>query len=133
MVVLRNCVTQNFRKINKVSQISTQRNDTPRMKLVRLLMKLNNETVEVELKNGTIIKGTILTVSPTMNIVLKDVKMTVKHRDSKQVEYISIRGNHVRHIVLPDALNFDQLLQETGRKRKLQAETLPNKRVKRGL
>lgn len=103
------------------------------MKLVRLLMKLNNETVEVELKNGTIIKGTILTVSPTMNIVLKDVKMTVKHRDSKQVEYISIRGNHVRHIVLPDALNFDQLLQETGRKRKLQAETLPNKRVKRGL
>ena len=29
------------------------------MKLVRFLMKLNNETVVIELKNGTVIVGTV--------------------------------------------------------------------------
>ncbi len=29
------------------------------MKLVRFLMKLNNESVSIELKNGTVVHGTV--------------------------------------------------------------------------
>lgn len=106
------------------------------MKLVRFLMKLVNETVQVELKDGTVVQGTVVTVSPTMNITLKKVKMTLKHRDSTVVDFINIRGSNVRNVILPDSINLDLLLQDSGaqkKKRKIDTDFQSNKRVKRAL
>jgi small nuclear ribonucleoprotein D1 len=48
------------------------------MKLVKFLMKLKNETVTIELKNGTIVMGSINGVDIRMNTFLENVRLTIK-------------------------------------------------------
>ncbi|CCL99001.1 uncharacterized protein FIBRA_01009 [Fibroporia radiculosa] len=79
------------------------------MKLVRFLMKLNNETVTIELKNGSVVHGTITGVDMQMNTHLKTVKMTARNREPTSLDSLSIRGNNIRYFVLPDALPLDTL------------------------
>ncbi|KAJ7359773.1 Sm-like ribonucleoprotein [Mycena albidolilacea] len=95
------------------------------MKLVRFLMKLNNETVTLELKNGSVVHGTITGVDMQMNTHLKSVKITARNRDPASHDSISIRGNTIRYFVLPDALPLDTLLVDDapkpkGRKKELE-------------
>jgi len=92
------------------------------MKLVRFLMKLNNETVTLELKNGTIVHGTITGVDIAMNTHLKTVKMTLKGKNPTHLDYLSIRGNNVRYFILPDSLNLDTLLVDDTPKAKAKAK-----------
>ncbi|KAI0295733.1 hypothetical protein BC826DRAFT_1091309 [Russula brevipes] len=88
------------------------------MKLVRFLMKLNNETVTIELKNGSVVHGTITGVDMQMNTHLKTVKMTMRNRDPVSLDSLSIRGNNVRYFVLPDSLPLDTLLVDDAPKPK---------------
>ncbi len=80
------------------------------MKLVRFLMKLTNETVTVELKNGTVIVGTITGVDVSMNTHLKTVRMTVKGNDPILLDHLTIRGNNIRYFLLPETIPIDTLL-----------------------
>lgn len=87
------------------------------MKLVGFLQKLRNETVVIELKNGTVVNGTITSVDVSMNTHLRKVKMTVKGRNPTSLDHLSIRGNNIRYYVLPDSLNLDTLLVDERPKR----------------
>jgi len=80
------------------------------MKLVRFLMKLQNESVTIELKNGTVVSGTIHGVDISMNTYLRNVKTTIKGKNPVRHDFLSIRGNNIRYYILPDTLNLDTLL-----------------------
>ncbi|KAL4139275.1 Small nuclear ribonucleoprotein SmD1b [Phytophthora ramorum] len=102
------------------------------MKLVRFLMKLSNETVTIELKNGTIVHGTITGVDISMNTHLKAVKMTVKGKNPVTLDSLSIRGNNIRYYILPDSLNLDTLLIDDTPREKMRAdESCPVEKKKR--
>jgi len=106
------------------------------MKLVRFLMKLNNESVTIELKNGnnsphpnplkqpltscvgTVINGTITGVDMSMNTHLKKVRLTMCGRDPVPLDSLSIRGNTIRYYILPDSIPVDTLLIDDAPKAK---------------
>ena len=116
------------------------------MKLVKFLMKLNNETVTIELKNGTIVVGTVtgnqhtsliiipIGVDVSMNTHLKAVKLTVKGRETIALDHITIRGNNIRYFLLPESLQLETLLVDDTPKVKAksigQAARKDNKPIK---
>lgn len=79
-------------------------------------MRLKNETLQIELKNGTVVAGTILAVDMKMNTHLKNVKLTVKGKNPVSLENYSIRGNNIRYFILSDSLPIDTLLVDDGPK-----------------
>ncbi|KAF6014485.1 hypothetical protein HII13_000830 [Brettanomyces bruxellensis] len=83
------------------------------MKLCSFLMNMINERVQVELKDGTVIIGDIISVAPSMNMNLKNVRMTLKDRNPKELEFVNIRGNQVRLVILPDELDVDRVLAKS--------------------
>eukprot|EP00293_Proteomonas_sulcata_P002518 CAMPEP_0184319860 /NCGR_PEP_ID=MMETSP1049-20130417/110996_1 /TAXON_ID=77928 /ORGANISM="Proteomonas sulcata, Strain CCMP704" /LENGTH=166 /DNA_ID=CAMNT_0026640177 /DNA_START=187 /DNA_END=688 /DNA_ORIENTATION=- len=97
------------------------------MKLVRFLMKLTNETVTIELKNGSVVHGTIIGVDMAMNTHLKAVKLTQRNKSPVPLEHLSIRGSNIRYFLLPDNLNLDTLLVEDAPKHKM-GKVLPQDR-----
>jgi small nuclear ribonucleoprotein D1 len=86
---------------------------------------------------GTIVHGTITSVSPQMNTALRTVKMTARGREPVALDTINVRGSTIRYYILPDALPLDTMLVDDGPKaknkpRKEQAERARGGRGGRG-
>tara|TARA_B100000780_G_scaffold275836_2_gene243272 strand:- start:2042 stop:2389 length:348 start_codon:yes stop_codon:yes gene_type:complete len=73
-------------------------------------MKLSGETVTIELKNGSVATGTVVGVDISMNTHLKKVKFANNGATAQHLDSLSIRGNNIRFVILPDNLNLEQLL-----------------------
>ena len=86
-------------------------------------MKLKNENVTIELKNGTVVLGTITGVDVRMNTHLSKVKVTLKGKNPVTLDQLTIRGNifhiiilkkllgnNIRYFHLSDHLSIDNLL-----------------------
>ena len=105
------------------------------MKLVRFLMNVPHTTsqpVTVELKNGSSVNGQILSCTPLMNISMKNIKLVEPHMDPQLLQFMNIRGNQVRQILLPDDLNLDTVLDRSVKKMKGQGAGPGTKRADGG-
>lgn len=80
-------------------------------------MKLKKEAVTIELKNGTVVNGTMSSVDPSMNCHLTKVKLTMKGKKPEQLDSLSVRGSTIRYVILPDSINLDTLLVDDFPKR----------------
>jgi small nuclear ribonucleoprotein D1 len=126
---LKKCINRN----HEASQVSPP----PWSKPQRFLMRMKNETVTIELKNGTSIVGTIVGIIPVnlkikavdmrMNTHLKNVKMTVKNKNPISLDNFSIRGNNIRYFILPESLPVDTLLVDDGPKAPKNKEKVPRR------
>lgn len=58
----------------------------------------------------------------SMNTHLKTVKMTVRGSEPQQLDTLSIRGNNIRYVILPDSLPLDTLLVDDAPKPKAKKE-----------
>ena len=86
------------------------------MKLVKFLMKLAGETVSIELKNGSVVNGTITSVDMAMNTHLKNVKLQQKGKESQSLDHLTVRGANIRYFLLPESLPLETHLSAEDRK-----------------
>ncbi|RYC58525.1 hypothetical protein CHU98_g7701, partial [Xylaria longipes] len=82
----------------------TARSSTARQNEARQILD------EMRQRDGTIVHGTITSVSPQMNTALRTVKMTARGQDPIALDTMNIRGSTIRYFILPDSLPLDTLL-----------------------
>ncbi|CAL1154257.1 unnamed protein product [Cladocopium goreaui] len=61
----------------------------------------------------------------SMNVHMKNIKFTVKGKPPVSMDHLTIRGNNVRYVILPDSIPLDTLLVDDA-KRLPKARTLPH-------
>lgn len=100
------------------------------MKLANFLTKLNDYTVTIELKNGSSVKGTLITADPMMNCHMSDVTLKTKKLrdgDSLKLKKFTVRANTIRYVILPQDINLSQKIDEAENESQMRKHTMQNK------
>ena len=80
------------------------------MNINSFLIKILNESVSVELKNGVVIYGILSKFDKSMNLYFKNVKKSLSKEKSIYLDSVSVRGSMIRYIILPSWINIDLIL-----------------------
>lgn len=89
---------------------------------VKLLYEAEGMKVTVEMKNGTVYRGLLVSAEDTMNMTLSDALLTkVNGQVQKVPSAVYLKGTHIRFIALPDLLKSAPLFGAVrNQKRKLE-------------
>mmetsp|Transcript_28902 Transcript_28902/g.59168 ORF Transcript_28902/g.59168 Transcript_28902/m.59168 type:complete len:111 (-) Transcript_28902:642-974(-) len=71
---------------------------------IKLLYEAEGMKVTVEMKNGEIYRGLLLTAEDTMNMSLSDVVRTARNGHVSKLPSVYLRGGGVRFVALPELL-----------------------------
>jgi small nuclear ribonucleoprotein D1 len=82
------------------------------MKLVHFLRKLVRESVIIELKDNTIVEGTVVGVDSAMNTHVRLVNLRRPGQPPERLENMTVRGASIRYVILPEILNLGTLLED---------------------
>jgi small nuclear ribonucleoprotein D1 len=82
------------------------------MKLVHFLRKLVRERVTIELKDNTVVEGTVVGVDSAMNTHVRLVNLRRPGQPPERLENMTVRGASIRYVILPEILNLGTLLED---------------------
>lgn len=91
-----------------------------RQTLACFVQALQGQQVVVELRQDTIVRGTLLSADDQLNLQLNGASYQPLTGERHQAEYVCIRGRHVRFIHLPGNLDPATAIQQ-HRKRAAEA------------
>ena len=82
--------------------------------LIHVLEALVGDTVTIELKNNSVVTGTLIDIDVNMTSHLSGAKV-VPHRGEPEVhDELTIRGMNIRQFLLNDAVDIDTLLRKAA-------------------
>merc|ERR1719244_712969 len=76
---------------------------------IKVLEESVGHMIVVELYNSTIIRGRLLSVETSMNLILEDVIMK-DTSGTKKLPQLIIRGNLILYTILPSKIKYSPLL-----------------------
>ncbi|CUE83020.1 RNA-binding (LSM) protein, putative [Bodo saltans] len=86
----------------------------PFLNMVTFLQQLRNETVEIELKNGSLVTGTVTGVDANMNTYLSNVKVVAKGKNTVTFPELTVRGGTIRYYKI--GADFEKYLDRCTKK-----------------
>lgn len=99
---------------------------------IKLLYEAEGMKVTVEMKNGEIYRGLLLTAEDTMNMSLSDVVRTARNGQVSKLPSVYLRGSGVRFIALPELLKNAPVFRKVAAlKKKAEAERQAKSGTKR--
>jgi len=90
---------------------------------IKLLFEAEGMKVTVEMKNGEIYRGLLVTAEDSMNMTLSDVVRTARNGQVSKLPSVYLRGSSVRFIALPELLKNAPVFKKVATlKKKAEAE-----------
>ena len=83
---------------------------------IKLLHEFEGHLIVAELKTGDVYRGKLVQAEDNMNCQLTDVTVTARDGRLSHLDFMYVRGSHVRFFIVPDMLGNAPMFKREGPK-----------------